>query len=249
MRVLLTAVLFLVLAPTAFADEQADLDAAKGRWAAGGLTDYRFHVRRSCFCPPEYTREQTVDVIDGEAYRPPKPVEDIATVPRLFALIQKGIDGDGTITVTYADSGLPTAISADPVPMAVDDEYGVTAGGLEKTDGTPPRPVAAGIEDGSAAKALAEARATWKRSGLKRYRYRLLRLCFCAARKPRTVTVRDGREPPLFKVVARAIRERYSGLTVRYGRTGFPRVVQLDPDGRIADEEQTFQASRLRRLR
>ncbi len=111
-------------------EPQAALDAAKMRWAETGPADYRFHVQRSCFCPPPYTDRYVVRVRDGKAVRAPKVIRALSTVPKLFRLIQEQIDGDGTIEVRYGKTGLPRSIAADPIPMAADDEFGVKAGGL-----------------------------------------------------------------------------------------------------------------------
>ena len=228
-------------------DPQPLLNAAEVRWSEGGLENYRFHVRRSCFCPPVYTRDYRVDVVDGQAYDAAKWIKDVDTVPKLFARIQEGIDGDGTIEVTYADSGLPTSISADPVPMAVDDEYGITAGRLRKATGQTPRPVDDTIEDGTAAQALADARATWKKNGFTRYRYHLRTRAQISDSGRFTVT--DGREPLLFREIARSIRRRDSELSVRYGTSGFPRFVAADRDSRLSDDEAEYTATRLRALK
>lgn len=232
----------------AAADPQPALDAAKARWAQQGLQDYRFAVQRSCFCPSTYTRRYRIDVVGGKAFDAPRWVDDIDTVPKLFAVVQRQIDGDGELSVTYDDAtGMPTSIGADPIPEAVDDEFGITAGALAKGSDHP-RPVDDDIEDGTAEQRLTEARARWQEAGLRRYRYRLRRLCFCPPSRARTVIVRDGREPKLFRVVGRAIRGRVSRLDVQYGKTGFPRTVSVDPSAFVFDEEQTYRASRLRPL-
>src|SRR3954451_1840850 len=93
--------------------EQA-LDAARARWAATGLTDYRFRGRLLCFCPQSYTTPRTLTVRDGRARRPPQNLKPIATVPRMFRVVQRAIDRQvAGLAVTYGATGLPRSISID----------------------------------------------------------------------------------------------------------------------------------------
>jgi hypothetical protein len=273
MRALLLLTALLVLAPPArAADEyiesgqaQADLDQAKQHWTQGGIVNYRFTVRRSCFCPEEYTREYTVHVRNGEAVDAPDQTSGHNTVPKLFGLVQSAIDNqaDG-LHVVYEASGMPAQLDVNARDNVFDEEYSITAKDLAEEDETVPRGVDDSIEDGSAARRLAQARATWADKKLRSYRFRLQLGCFCApdTTKPRRITVRKGKPvapprhlrpyatvPRLFAVIADAIDKRASGLTVKYGKTGMPRSIAVDYDDRAADEELHLTASRLRRLK
>src|SRR5688500_6161239 len=42
-----------------------DLEAARERWDAADIDDYAFTIRRSCFCPPEYSGPYRATVRDG----------------------------------------------------------------------------------------------------------------------------------------------------------------------------------------
>ena len=57
----------------------------------------------------------------------------------------------------------------------------------------PPKVVDPAIASGQAAKDLAAARALWKRTGPRSYRYRIAVQCFCVRREAPTITVRGGR--------------------------------------------------------
>ena len=119
------------------------------------------------------------------------------------------------------------------------------------------------IADGSAQQALGAARDRWQATGLRSYRYRASRQCFCTAQftRPGRVVVRRGRtiEPPrrlraiasvprLFHQVQKAIDDRVASLTVRYGGRGVPRTISVDVSRMIADEEYGFAVRRFRPL-
>ncbi len=130
-------------------------------------------------------------------------------------------------------------------------------------DEAPPDP---SIADGSAQRDLDAARAAWKAGGLMSYRWRIARGCFCPEpyTRARNVTVRGGvpskrtanevREfatvTRLFRIVQSAIDRKVAVLTVSYdARLGYPRRVWIDVSPMIADEETSYRASRLTRLR
>jgi hypothetical protein len=118
---------------------RADLDAARDRWEAAGLSaGYAVTQSRICFCPPP--REWTVVFAGGQKAfidSVPDPGSSGATareleqlafdqamgVEELFDWIDDQLDGAGTIDVTFdPDLGFPATIDADPLPGAVDDE-------------------------------------------------------------------------------------------------------------------------------
>jgi uncharacterized protein DUF6174 len=120
------------------------------------------------------------------------------------------------------------------------------------------------IADGSAQRSLDAARASWRRRGMRDYRFRLTLACFCAARyrRPVTIVVRGGRPesapahvrhaatvPRLLGVVQAAIDGRAAGLRVTYARHGIPRLVRVDSSDRIVDEEVAYRLDRFAALR
>ncbi len=243
---------------------QAALDQARGKWAAGGLVDYRFQVRRSCFCPEQNRRRYTIHVRSGEAVGAPRVTATYDTVPKLHAIVQQAIAQrvDG-LDVAYNGIGVPTQISIDRSVYTLDEEDAYSARDVTEEDPTVPSGVDDGIETGAAAQALARARGRWRAEGLADYRFRQRLVCFCPVgrTKPRTLTVlrrravRPGKVhrryatvPRLFRLIDRAIERRVSGLSVRYGKTGFPRRISIDYDDLAADEELGLVNTRLRRL-
>jgi hypothetical protein len=110
---------------------QRALDAARERWRATGIRSYDFRVAVECFCTREATRPAKVRVRDGRPVRPPRRVEDVATVRRLQRRVQKAIDGRvAGLDVTYGRRGVPLRIGIDPDRAFADDETGYRAGRL-----------------------------------------------------------------------------------------------------------------------
>jgi hypothetical protein len=108
---------------------QAELDAAMARWDQAGIADYHFTVERFCFCAPAFRGPATIVVRGSEALAPTAPFEDVATVPKLHAVVQKAIgDRVERLDVQYDDRGVPVSIQVDPSTMIADEElsYGVT---------------------------------------------------------------------------------------------------------------------------
>jgi len=245
----------LVVAALLSADggsEQSRLDEARVRWADQALVDHTFRVQRSCFCRREYTRAYTMYVRRGEPYEPVRYVNEYATVTRLFAVVQKAIDGDGTVEVEYGPTGAPTRISLDPIPMAIDDESTITVS-KPREDFTVDVP-ALTIRDGSAARELREARARWAGRGLRDYRYRV-RARSQVYVEPYTAVVRDG-DPvdkgpsvlQLFRLIRAAIRNDDVVLRVRYTTSGQPRVIRGNDRYSISDGQYRIVTSRARPL-
>lgn len=120
------------------------------------------------------------------------------------------------------------------------------------------------ITDGSAQRALTQARARFKAAHVASYRVRVALSCFCPEeiRKPRTITVRGGipRQPPahlkdmatvprMFRKIQHAIDQGVAGLDATYGARGVPRKISIDVSRMIADEESYYTIDRFTRLR
>ncbi len=117
---------------------QDELNAARQRWTANGLSEYEYTYQFQCgFCPTEALRPMFVRVRDGEVIalyyqtfpssEPPTRDGDW-TIPEQFDRIQRYIDGGAKRLVVeyHAVNGVPVSVSVDPVPDAVDDEHGFT---------------------------------------------------------------------------------------------------------------------------
>jgi hypothetical protein len=113
------------------ANTQKALDAAKAKWKTYGARSYQMVVRRSCFCPEQYTRPRKVVVRGGKIVKAAAEVRDFATVPRLFRIVQSAITRKvASLSVSYdAKRGFPTSIFVDTSQQIADEEqgYGVTS--------------------------------------------------------------------------------------------------------------------------
>ena len=120
------------------------LDAARVRWEAAGLGDYRVTFSNSCFCPEDVRGPFTVTVRDGavaEALFQGRAVavdpQRHLTVEAVFDRIEAAFDRDAdVIRVTYdADLGYPTSAYLDYEAMATDEEDRFELRDLTRLDG------------------------------------------------------------------------------------------------------------------
>ena len=117
----------------------------------------------------------------------------------------------------------------------------------------PPNTPDPSITDGSAQRKLDRARKRWRNAGLHSYRFELTRHCFCPpaswalfvrgdkpvrapAEARKVATVRR-----LHRRVQDAIDERAAGLSVRYDKRGIPRVISIDGQQLVADDEIAYE--------
>lgn len=231
--------------------DQTTLDTNRARWDALEIRDYRLITRQSCFCPFQDAVRVTVQdglvthVGDPFGFGEPPPDGAGLTVRDLFDRVQQMLDLPADdLTVEYdPDNGIPLSISADPIALAIDDEFSIT---VERFNPIP----------GAAERAELDAnRARWAATGIRDYRLTTFLGCFCIDIAPVTVTVRDGVistiDPPdapafqvftvdkLFDEIDRAIAQPVDSLRVRYDpANGVPLNLDIDEDFGIADEER-----------
>ena len=102
---------------------QHALDAARSRWHKAHIAGYRFRVQRSCFCVADALRARTVTVRHGKPVKPPKYYGEVATVTRLFAVVQDAIHRKAaSLVVEYGAHGVPRHIAVDYERLTVDEE-------------------------------------------------------------------------------------------------------------------------------
>jgi hypothetical protein len=107
----------------------AAVAAQRTLWETWEIVDYRITVRRSCFCPPEYTDPYTVTVRSGVVAFVERDGGAIelaefmpGTVEDLFAEIEAAAFADRLDVEYHPDLGYPLRIDIDPVFNAVDEE-------------------------------------------------------------------------------------------------------------------------------
>lgn len=118
--------------------------AYQERWAKQQISNYRFTLTASCFCPPERTDPVRIEVQNGQAtsliysktgVAPSRNYwENENTIDKLFVIIQANATrSSGKLEVTY-DSTLnyPIRIYLDPIPNAKDDEIAYTISSFER---------------------------------------------------------------------------------------------------------------------
>lgn len=119
--------------PDHTAARQAALDHARARWKAFGADSYTYKSQGSCNMCVNVPLV-TVRVVRGKSTVTPTGHRDVATVPRLFTLIQHLIDDDPyRLSVTYgARSGVPSSISSQQSRGGVDDVSGLRISGFRR---------------------------------------------------------------------------------------------------------------------
>lgn len=206
---LLTVILALALQGTT---PQQDLDAARAQWKAANVRDYEFTLRESCFCPPADPERSVVR--DGAATQG-------RTIEQVFDIVQQEIDSrPDQFSATYGEHGIPLHMSVDRIEMAVDDEYAFEVSDFQRYETPPPppapKPADPPADPPAARDMLADARAAWQVSGIRRHSMLVTRLCTGR----RAYLRRDWTVPRLHAFIART-----PSAQVRYGRHGIPRSI------------------------
>ena len=117
--------------PSPLAGLPPDLAAQRDAWLLLGPRDYSWVIQYGCECG--LNGEFTVTVVDGQATEvqwPPRIEPGVAlpvqTVDDLYAKAAATIADGGEVHATWGNGGIPTTITFDPVPNAIDDELSVT---------------------------------------------------------------------------------------------------------------------------
>ena len=156
----------------------AGLTAAIRAWQASGISDYELALRRTCGeCLPSDALAVVVTVSGEEkTVSLASTGEPVAALPRiypdvegLFDLIEEMVLAEADVEVDYDDAlGFPRAVTVDPIPDAVDDEFGYVIDDL-----TVGRHAELRAE-------IAAQRAKWDARRIEDYQLTLSRSCFCA---------------------------------------------------------------------
>jgi hypothetical protein len=118
----------------------ADLAAQRDAWLRLGPREYTWVIQYGCECG--LNGEYTITVVDGQVTEigwPPRAEAEIGelpvgTVDELYAKAAETIGEGGEVHATWGDGGLPTSITFDPVPNAIDDELSVTVVSLTPSE-------------------------------------------------------------------------------------------------------------------
>jgi hypothetical protein len=156
MKKLLLLVLTIVLsACTTLAsagEPKSEVEQARDKWQAAGISHYQINVSVSCFCAFNDEMPLIVEVKDGEVIslksatgKELNPTnlqyyERYLTIDKLFKEIENGFKTEGSdqgpadkVEVQYDETyGFPTTINIDFVEQAVDDELYITVSDFQK---------------------------------------------------------------------------------------------------------------------
>jgi len=119
------------------------INEARAVWAASGIADYAYTIRRDCFCVETWIGPFAVQVRDGVStvtrVSDGSEVEPIIleqlplSAEELFLFAEERQD-QASFRITYDQAtGLPLSIWSDPIPEAADDELGVQVSDLTLT--------------------------------------------------------------------------------------------------------------------
>jgi hypothetical protein len=250
-------------------DPLTRLADSRARWGANGPSEYELAMRRSCGeCLPEGALAVVVSVSAGgttvslaqNGERIDAQAGLYPDVEGLFDLIETHILAGGEVEVEYdGDLGYPRSVSIDPVPDAVDDEFGY---------------VVEDLAAGRLAALRAELRVRRERWATRRildYQLTLSRSCFCSPEGAGLVvlTVLEG-EPVqwqyflsgdpiapewravfptvegLFDFVEDAIDRGAESIEVRYDEDlGLPTTIRIDYRLAAVDEEIAYEVEKI----
>lgn len=103
--------------------ERNEFRHAERKWDAAGIDDYRYEMRTSCFCPPEYHEWAVVEVRNDQVVSARSldgtPVSSFSlasrkTVNELFDAVRIDHEWVGDVTFDFdRDLGYPLRISID----------------------------------------------------------------------------------------------------------------------------------------
>ncbi|HUQ78116.1 MAG TPA: DUF6174 domain-containing protein [Patescibacteria group bacterium] len=163
-----------------------EFDANLALWQAAHIDRYAFTWKPSCFCD---TTPHLV-VVDGDAVRidgaaPEERNNAPAGVPGLFDVVRRAIKGD-SVTIRYdGTTGVPVAMSSDPIKNAIDDEFSFTVEGWTLD---PP--------DDSVLGELTRASRSWEAKAVNSYDWSIAFTCDCFYDGRRyDIAVRERQEP------------------------------------------------------
>ena len=250
----------------------AGLPEARQAWLASGISDYELAMRRTCGeCPPTSALAVVVTVSGGvKTVSLASNGEPVESLPRtypdvegLFRLIEEMVLAGADVEADYdGELGFPRSISVDPVPDAVDDEFGYEVDDIVVGRHTQLR------------NELNAQREKWAAQRIEDYQLTLSRSCFCAPEGAGLVvlTVLEG-EPVqwlyflsgdplesewqavfptvdgLFDFIADAIDRGAEDLSITYDPDlGLPVDVRVDYRLAMADEEIAYQVEKIVRI-
>lgn len=121
-----------------------ELNEARRRWKALGMSAYGYTHSRSCECLPDYTRPARVHVVAGSVVKahfipggsqvPAAILSTYPTIDELFDMVEQALNSrpkpDRLIVEYHRGMGYPTRFEIDPDLRVGDDERTIHASDL-----------------------------------------------------------------------------------------------------------------------
>jgi hypothetical protein len=109
---------------TAPANPQQALSSARRTWRQKSPRSYTYRLQLFCYCTSDSVQPRTYVVRDRKPRHPPKGFKSVATMWRVFKLVQDAIDEKpDSLYVDYYPNGALKLLQVDRIREAVDDEY------------------------------------------------------------------------------------------------------------------------------
>ena len=134
----LLALMALGCASAAPVTPPTDLTSAQALWAARDVQEYRFTIRRDCFClddaigPFDVTVSAGISTVTraGAAVDPALLEGLPVNAQALFAFAAERVSQEGFRARYDETTGFLLSVWSDPLPQAADDELGLTLSDL-----------------------------------------------------------------------------------------------------------------------
>jgi hypothetical protein len=110
----------------------AEIRKHREMWRAGGVLDYHFLLRASCFCPGQQGW-LLLEVRDGQVARvwdrggkpAPLTADNKYTIDRLFDLLEQNADQDDVVAVAFDDRWHYPAYIRTDLRLGLPDDWGI----------------------------------------------------------------------------------------------------------------------------
>ena len=134
-KLTLTFVLTALILSACSAFGSMQINNARSRWQASGITHYRYNLRVGCFCAFVERMPLTIEVQDGQVvsmqYKDGTPVdpegrkvfERYETIDKLIGFTAESQKKADAIKIAYdPQHGFPSSVDIDFIQQAADDE-------------------------------------------------------------------------------------------------------------------------------
>lgn len=143
-KTLISLVILAVALSACSAIGSSQIESARRRWQAAGISHYRYELTVGCFCGFTDRMPLSIEVKDGQVismrYRDGTPVggadrgmfSRYETIDKLIDFTAEAQKKADEIHIQYEPTyGFPSAVNIDFIKQAMDDELSLTVSGFE----------------------------------------------------------------------------------------------------------------------